>query len=72
MYRVRWDRVLSAVGLLLLPLAVRWLGANTYIGSFYQFPLLGPVACHNPEVKSLILLMLVLISVVMIVKTLRD
>jgi len=71
MYRVRFDRILAIVGLLLLPIVLRWLGNNLNIGGFYNVPILGS-ACHNPEIKALVLLGILLIGLVLILKVILD
>ena len=38
MYRVRWDRVLPLLGLLALPLLLRWVAINTRIGDIIHLP----------------------------------
>ncbi|RKX21212.1 MAG: hypothetical protein DRP35_04825 [Candidatus Zixiibacteriota bacterium] len=71
MYNIRWDRVLVFASIILLPVIYRWLTNNLYIGSFYQFPILG-AACSNPELKALILFGLLLLSLILIIKTLKE
>ena len=71
MYTIRWDRVLAFITIIMLPVIYRWLSNNLHIGSFYQFPILG-TACSNYEVKALILLGILLISIVLIIKTLKE
>lgn len=71
MYRVRWDRILVFLAIILLPVIYRWLSNNLHIGGFYQVPILG-AACSNYEVKALILLGLLLISLVLIIKIIKE
>jgi len=71
MYRIRLDRFVALMCLLLMPLILRWLGANLHIGSFSNIPILGS-ACHNPEYKALILLGILLIGLVLIIKVILD
>jgi len=70
MYRIRWNNVLIFITIILLPVIYGWLKSNLYIGSFYHVPVLG-IACSNTEIKALILLGLLLISFVLIIKTLK-
>ena len=70
MYRMRWDRILVILTLLMLPLIFSWLGRNLSIGGFGNLPLIGSVASQYWEVKALILLGIVLLGIVLLVKTL--
>jgi hypothetical protein len=69
-YRLRWDRILVILALLMLPLIFGWLGKNLDLGGFGNLPFIGSVASHYWEVKALILLGIVLLGIVLLVKTL--
>jgi heme A synthase len=69
MLRIKWDRLLAAVIILLSPLIYAWLHRRMAIGSFGSLPVLG-VACQNPEVKALMLLAILLLAAVCITRVL--
>jgi len=67
---LRWDRILAVVGLVLSPFILRWFADNINFGSFNSLPIIR--SCSNVwEVKSLVLLCLVMLGIVLAVKLIR-
>jgi hypothetical protein len=67
MGRIRWDRVLATIILLILPLLWHWLSSNVALGSLCEVPILGTLAL-NPKTKGLLLLGVVLLTVLAVCK----
>ena len=70
MYRIRWDRILVFLTLLSMPLVLHWLRSNVNAGDFGAVPVLGEACATDPELKSLILLAILLAAVYFFIKTL--
>ena len=70
MYRIRWDRILVFLTLLSMPLVLHWLRSNVNAGDFGAVPVLGEACSTDPELKSLILLAILLAAVYFFIKTL--
>ncbi len=70
MYRIRWDHILVFLVLISLPWVMRFFRSNVAIGAFSDVPVLGEICATDPELKSLILLAILLAAVYLFVKTL--
>ncbi len=70
MYRVRWDRIVAVLVILLFPILLRWLSRHICVGPFKSMPVIGAIS-DNPELKALLLLAILLVSMLAIIKTVR-
>lgn len=70
MQKIRWDRVLAVTLIMLSPLIIKWLWKTIYIGPFENISVFGQLS-RNPELKALLLLAIILVSVLLILKSMR-
>jgi hypothetical protein len=69
-YQIKWDRILAVLLIILSPLLLGWLEKNIQIGPFESIPILGKLSVY-PELKSLLLLAIILASILLILKSLK-
>lgn len=70
MVQIKWSRILALALLLISPLVYGYLKRHISLGDFCSLPIVG-VAAFNPELKGLMLLGIILISIVLVIKTVR-
>jgi len=69
--RLRWDRILALLLMLISPVIINWLYKSLYIGPFHKVTGIGRLDVY-PEAKALALLGVLLIGIILVFKTLRD
>lgn len=69
--RLRWDRILALIMVLIAPVLINWLYDNLYIGPFYRVTGIGRLEYYL-EAKALALLGILLVGVVLVFKVLRN
>jgi hypothetical protein len=70
MNRVKWDRVIAVLLLLFAPFIIRFLRRTFNFGNLSDLPLGAEIAYS--EVKGLILLRIILVSVLFVIKIMKN
>ncbi len=69
--RLRWERILTLIGVLIAPILINWLYHCLYVGPFHRVRGIGKLE-YYPEAKALALLGILLVGIVLAFKVLRN